>query len=152
MTRFAPHGLGVIDVTGNTLAFVACGTVTSDDKQSLAQRLAALFAGLSSVVETYQPQEAAVENTFVNKDAGATLKLGQARGIAMVVPAIAGLPVSEYEPNKVKKSIVGAGHADKDQVHMMIKILLPKSDAKTADATDALAIAITHAHHRGLWP
>jgi crossover junction endodeoxyribonuclease RuvC len=141
-------GWGVIDVKGNSLTFVACGTVTSDDKASLAERLAQLFAGISAVIEAHTPDEAAVEITFVNKDAGATLKLGQARGIAMVVPAIKGLPVAEYEPNKVKKSVVGSGHADKDQIHHMVKLLLPKSDAKTMDAADALAIAITHAHHR----
>jgi crossover junction endodeoxyribonuclease RuvC len=142
-------GWGVIDVTGNRLAFVACGTVTSDDKCELAARLAQIYRGVEDVVRRFEPQEAAVEQTFVNKDATATLKLGQARGIAMVVPSLAGLGVSEYEPNKVKKSIVGAGHADKKQVEMMIGILLPKADPKTMDAVDALAIAITHAHHRG---
>ena len=142
-------GWGIIDVTGNRLAFVACGTVTSDAEESLAARLAQLHRGLQDVMRRFEPQEAAVENTFVNKDATATLKLGQARGIAMVVPSLAGLPVAEYEPNKVKKSIVGAGHADKKQVEMMIGILLPKADPKTMDAVDALAIAITHAHHRG---
>jgi crossover junction endodeoxyribonuclease RuvC len=141
-------GWGVIDVTGNRLAFVACGTVTSDDKAELGVRLAQLHRGLSDVLATWSPHEAAVEHTFVNKDASATLKLGQARGIAMVVPALAGLAVAEYEPNKVKKSIVGAGHAEKAQIHMMIGILLPKADPKTMDAADALAVAITHAHHR----
>jgi crossover junction endodeoxyribonuclease RuvC len=142
-------GWGVIDVTGNRLAFVACGTVTSNDKADLASRLAELHRGLTDVLATWSPEEAAVEQTFVNKDATATLKLGQARGIAMVVPALAGIPVAEYEPNKVKKSVVGAGHAEKNQIHMMIGILLPKADPKTMDAADALAIAITHAHHRG---
>lgn len=141
-------GWGVIDVTGNRLAFVACGTVTSDDKAELGVRLAQLHRGISDVLAAWSPHEAAVEQTFVNKDAGATLKLGQARGIAMVVPALAGLTVAEYEPNKVKKSVVGAGHADKSQIHMMIGILLPKATPKTMDAADALAIAITHAHHR----
>lgn len=142
-------GWGVIDVAGNRLAFVACGTVTSDDKADLGERLAQLHRGLAEVLAAFSPHEAAVEQTFVNKDATATLKLGQARGIAMVVPALAGLRVAEYEPNKVKKSIVGAGHAEKGQIHMMIGILLPKADPKTADAADALAVAITHAHHRG---
>src|SRR5512145_1310102 len=104
-------GWGVIDVTGNRLAFVACGTVTSNDKADLASRLAELHRGLTDVLDAWSPEEAAVEQTFVNKDATATLKLGQARGIAMVVPALAGIPVAEYEPNKVKKSVVGAGHA-----------------------------------------
>ncbi len=108
-------GWGVIDVTGNRLAFVACGTVTSDDKADLATRLASLHRGLTDVLAAWSPEEAAVEQTFVNKDATATLKLGQARGIAMVVPALAGIPVAEYEPNKVKKSVVGAGHAEKNQ-------------------------------------
>lgn len=141
-------GWGVIDVTGNRLAFVACGTVTSDDKADLATRLASLHRGLTDVLAAWSPEEAAVEQTFVNKDATATLKLGQARGIAMVVPALAGIPVAEYEPNKVKKSVVGAGHAEKNQIHTMIGILLPKADPKTMDAADALAIAVTHAHHR----
>jgi crossover junction endodeoxyribonuclease RuvC len=142
-------GWGVIDVTGNRLVFVACGTITSADKAELAVRLATLHRGIEDVIRTWSPDEAAVEFTFVNKDPISTLKLGQARGIAMVVPALAGLPVGEYEPNKIKKSIVGAGHADKNQIAMMIGILLPKADPKTEDATDALAIAVTHAHHRG---
>lgn len=141
-------GWGVIEVEGSNLHFVACGTVKSDDKLSLSDRLCQLFDGLSEVVHLYQPQEAAVEETFVNKDARATLKLGQARGIAMLVPARAGLRVAEYAPNLVKKSVVGAGHAEKQQIHMMVKVLLPKSDAKTPDAADALALALTHAQHR----
>jgi crossover junction endodeoxyribonuclease RuvC len=114
----------------------------------LADRLRQLFDGLSEVVHLYQPQEAAVEETFVNKDARATLKLGQARGIAMLVPARAGLRVAEYAPNLVKKTVVGSGHAEKQQIHMMVKVLLPKSDAKSPDAADALALALTHAQHR----
>jgi crossover junction endodeoxyribonuclease RuvC len=102
------------------------------------------------VIASFSPDEAAVEETFVNKDARATLKLGQARGIALLVPALNGLSVGEYAPNLIKKTVVGSGHADKDQIHMMVKVLLPKSDAKTPDAADALAIAITHAQHRGL--
>lgn len=145
-------GWGVIDATGNRLAFVACGAVISDDKADLSDRLAQLFEGLTKIVAEHRPDEAAVEHTFVNKDAGATLKLGQARGIAMVVPALAGLIVGEYEPNKVKKSIVGAGHAEKAQIHHMIGVLLPRADPKTADAADALAVAITHAHARGPGP
>lgn len=141
-------GWGVIDVTGNSLSFVACGTVTSTDKADLAQRLLELHDGLSAVIRSHGPDEAAVEATFVNKDATATLKLGQARGVAMLVPALAGLAVAEYAPNLVKKTIVGAGHAEKQQIRLMIKVLLPKADPKTEDAADALAIAITHAHHR----
>jgi crossover junction endodeoxyribonuclease RuvC len=141
-------GWGVIEVEGSQLHFVACGTVKSDDSLMLADRLRQLFDGLSEVVHLYQPQEAAVEETFVNKDARATLKLGQARGIAMLVPARAGLRVAEYAPNLVKKTVVGSGHAEKQQIHMMVKVLLPKSDAKSPDAADALALALTHAQHR----
>lgn len=143
-------GWGVIDVTGNRLAFVACGTVTSDDKGELSARLVELHDGLSRIVSDHRPDEAAVENTFVNKDATATLKLGHARGIALLVPAKAGLTVAEYAPNLVKKTIVGAGHAEKAQIRAMLKILLPKAEPGTDDAADALAIAITHAHHRGV--
>jgi crossover junction endodeoxyribonuclease RuvC len=100
------------------------------------------------VIEQYRPHEAAVEATFVNANAVATLKLGQARGIAMLVPARAGLPVAEYAPNLVKKSIVGSGHAEKAQIRMMIGVLLPKADPQSEDAADALAIAVCHAHHR----
>ena len=142
-------GWGVIDVTGNKLAFVACGTVLSDEKEDLARRLLALYDGLDAVIAAHRPDEAAVEATFVNKDATATLKLGQARGIALLAPAKARLPIGEYAPNLVKKSIVGAGHAEKQQIRLMIKVLLPKADPRTDDAADALAIAITHANHRG---
>jgi len=100
------------------------------------------------VVDEHAPDEAAVEATFVNKDASATLKLGQARGVAMLAPAIAGLPVAEYAPNLVKKTIIGVGHGEKAQIRMMISVLLPKADPKSHDAADALAIAVTHAHHR----
>ena len=100
------------------------------------------------MVEEYAPDEAAVEATFVNRDAVATLKLGQARGIAMLVPAIAGLPVAEYAPNLVKKTIVGAGHCEKEQIRAMLRVLLPKANPPSRDAADALAIAVCHAHHR----
>jgi crossover junction endodeoxyribonuclease RuvC len=141
-------GWGVVDISGNRLTFVACGSVATDDRAALALRLLAIHDGLVRVVEDFRPDEAAVEATFVNKDATATLKLGQARGIAMLVPAKGGVPVAEYAPNLVKKTIVGAGHADKVQVRMMIGVLLPKADPETHDAADALAIAVTHAHHR----
>ena len=143
-------GWGVIEADGNRLSFIACGTVTSDEKKSLAERLVQLHDGLIGVLADWSPDEAAVEETFVNKDASATLKLGQARGIALLVPALAGLPVAEYAPNLVKKTVVGAGHADKKQIGMMISVLLPKATPNTADAADALALAITHAHHRGI--
>jgi len=142
-------GWGVIETLGNSLRFVASGTVTSDGDLDLASRLCQLHDGLAEVVHSYQPQEAAVEQTFVNKDAVATLKLGQARGVVMLVPARAGLPVSEYAPNAVKKAVIGVGHGDKKQIHMMLKILMPKATFVGNDAADALAIAICHAHNRG---
>src|SRR5258705_9129731 len=141
-------GWGMIAIDGNRLSFLACGSVATDDKAALALRLLAIHDGLRQVVEAHAPDEAAVEATFVNKDAVATLKLGQARGIAMLVPALAGVPVSEYAPNLVKKTIVGAGHCEKAQIRMMVGILLPKADPASDDAADALAIAVCHAHHR----
>jgi crossover junction endodeoxyribonuclease RuvC len=141
-------GWGVIESDGHRLSYIASGTVTSSAKGELAHRLVELFVGLSEVLSTWDPVEAAVENTFVNKDATATLKLGQARGIAMVTPALSGLAVAEYAPNMVKKTVVGAGHAGKEQIAAMIGHLLPKASPKTEDEADALAIAITHAHHR----
>ncbi|TWG98022.1 Holliday junction endonuclease RuvC [Mesorhizobium sp. J18] len=140
-------GWGIIDSFGNSLRFVAAGTIRSDDKAALASRLCQLHDGLASVLHLHMPQEAAVEATFVNRDAAATLKLGQARGIAMLVPALAGLQVAEYAPNAVKKAVIGVGHGDKKQINMMVKVLLPKATFDTDDAADALAIAICHAHH-----
>jgi crossover junction endodeoxyribonuclease RuvC len=142
-------GWGIIETLGNSLRFVASGTVTSDGDMDLASRLCQLHDGLAEVVHTYQPDEAAVEQTFVNKDAVATLKLGQARGVVMLVPARAGLRVSEYAPNAVKKAVIGVGHGEKQQIHMMLKILMPKATFTGNDAADALAIAICHAHNRG---
>lgn len=142
-------GWGVVESEGSSLRFIAAGTVRSDSKADLASRLCHLHDGLADVVHIHQPSEAAVENTFVNKDAGATLKLGQARGIAMLVPARAGLPVAEYAPNTVKKAVIGVGHGAKDQIKLMLGMLLPKATYDSDDAADALAIAICHAHHRG---
>ena len=141
-------GWGIIETLGNSLRFVASGTVTSDEKADLASRLCQLHDGLADVIHLHKPDEAAVEQTFVNKDATATLKLGQARGIAMLVPARAGLVVAEYAPNAVKKAVIGVGHGEKKQIHMMVKVLMPKAVFDTDDAADALAIAICHAHHR----
>jgi crossover junction endodeoxyribonuclease RuvC len=141
-------GWGLVAIEGNRLSFLACGSVASDDKMALSLRLVSIHDGLQKVVAAHGPDEAAVEATFVNRDAAATLKLGQARGIAMLVPALAGLPVAEYAPNLVKKTIVGAGHCEKVQIRMMVKVLLPKADPQSDDAADALAIAVTHAHHR----
>ncbi len=142
-------GWGVIDVAGNRLRFVAAGAVSTDSAWALPRRLAALHDGLKTVLDEYRPEEAAVEETFVNKNPDSTLKLGLARGVVLLVPALAGIPVGEYSANHVKKSIVGAGHAEKDQVAMMVGRLLPGSGAHGRDAADALAVAICHAHHRG---
>ncbi|SFO45867.1 Holliday junction endonuclease RuvC [Bradyrhizobium sp. Ghvi] len=141
-------GWGVIEADGNRLVYVACGSVEPPDDLPLSSRLLAIHEGLSAVLSSHAPMEAAVEQTFVNKDGVATLKLGQARGVAMLAPAMFGISVAEYAPNQVKKTVVGAGHADKQQIAMMLKILLPKAEPPSADAADALAIAITHAHHR----
>lgn len=142
-------GWGIVTITGNALAFVASGTVEAPTDGELAARLVAIHKGLEAVVRAFQPDEAAVEQTFVSRDASATLKLGQARGIALLVPAQAGLSVAEYAPNAVKKAIVGAGHAEKVQIRAMVRVLLPRATFDTDDAADALAIAICHAHHRG---
>jgi crossover junction endodeoxyribonuclease RuvC len=141
-------GWGMIAIEGNRLMFLGCGSVATANEAALAMRLLAIHDGLRRGVEEHAPDEAAVEATFVNKDAAATLKLGQARGIAMLVPAIAGLPVAEYAPNLVKKTIIGVGHGEKGQIRMMLGVLLPKADPRSHDAADALAIAVTHAHHR----
>lgn len=142
-------GWGVIAAEGARLSFVAAGTIQPDEAQPLAQRLAALHEGLAAVIAVHLPHEAAVEETFVNTNAASTLKLGQARGVAMLVPALAGLQVAEYATNLVKKTVVGAGHAEKRQIQAMIAVLLPKASVKGADAADALAVAICHAQHRG---
>ena len=141
-------GWGLIESDGNRLIYVACGSVDTDERAELCERLVVIHAGLRKVIEEFAPEEAAVEHTFVNTNASATLKLGQARGVAMLVPAQAGLSVAEYAPNLVKKSIVGAGHGDKAQIRMMIGVLLPRASPQSEDAADALAIAVTHAHHR----
>ncbi len=142
-------GWGIIDSRGSSLTFVAAGTIKSNPKAELASRLCELFHGLVGIHEEFKPAEAAIEQTFVNKDAKATLKLGQARGVAMVVSANSGLSVAEYAPNSVKKSVIGVGHGDKTQIKMMVDMILPKAKYDSADAADALAIAICHAHNRG---
>lgn len=141
-------GWGVIDVEGNRLRFVAAGAVSTASSDKLPARLALLHDGLKAVLDLHRPEEAAVEETFVNKNPDSTLKLGLARGVVLLVPALAGLPVGEYSANHIKKSIVGAGHAEKDQVAMMVQRLLPGSGQHGKDAADALAVAICHAHHR----
>mgnify|MGYP001238227649 FL=1 len=139
-------GWGVIDSNHSRITHVANGICRSKGT-NLAERLYSLFTQLEKVFQSFKPDTAAVETTFVNKDGAATLKLGQARGIALLVPAKAGLPVAEYAPNKVKKAIVGVGHADKNQVAYMVKLQLPGVLLNGVDATDALAIALCHAHY-----
>jgi crossover junction endodeoxyribonuclease RuvC len=142
-------GWGVIEAEGTRLSYVADGSVHSEADAPLATRLLQIHTQLAEILQRFAPDEAAIEETFVNKDARATLKLGQARGAAMLAPALAGISVAEYAPNVVKKSVVGAGHAEKDQVKHMVKVLLPRAELNSADSIDALAIAICHAHHRG---
>lgn len=140
-------GWGIVESHGTRLTHIANGTIKSDSKKSLSERLVELHDGLSEVLAEWQPQSCAVEETFVNKNPTSTLKLGQARGIALLVPSQAGIPVAEYTPNHVKKSVVGVGHAAKEQVDAMVQVLLPGVKINGADAADALAVAICHAHH-----
>jgi crossover junction endodeoxyribonuclease RuvC len=142
-------GWGVIDVTGNRLTHVADGVAHAAVDQPLASRLSVLFRQILGVLEEFRPDEAAVEETFVNKNPASTLKLGVARGVVLLAPAERGLPVAEYSANMVKKSVVGAGHAEKEQVQMMVRRLLPGCAIAEPDAADALAVAICHAHHAG---
>ncbi|WP_085793328.1 crossover junction endodeoxyribonuclease RuvC [Roseivivax jejudonensis] len=139
-------GWGVIEADRGRMRHVANGSCHSG-KGDLADRLLQLHRQLSGIIDSYRPQTAAVEQTFVNKDAVATLKLGQARAIALLVPAQFGLTVGEYAPNKVKKCVVGVGHADKRQVQHMVRMQLPGADLTGPDAADALAVAICHAFY-----
>jgi crossover junction endodeoxyribonuclease RuvC len=141
-------GWGIVEADGVRLAYVASGLVASDGEGELAYRLRELYEGLCGVIARFAPQEAAVEETFVNKDARATLKLGQARGMALLAPACSGLEVAEYPPNLIKKTVTGSGHGEKRQVAAMVGFLLPKARFESADEADALAIAICHASHR----
>jgi crossover junction endodeoxyribonuclease RuvC len=141
-------GWGVVTVAGSRVVHVAHGVVAPRADIGLAERLLWLFEALSQVIAEHQPDEAAVEETFVNANGASTLKLGQARACCLIAPARAGLPVAEYAPSVVKKAVVGAGAAEKDQVGYMIRRLLPTAGDTTADSADALAVAITHAHHR----
>lgn len=141
-------GWGVIESEGNRLTYVACGTLTPPVDLPLADRLVQIHAGLNDLIDRFRPEEAAVEETFVSAGARSALQLGQARGVALMTPALRGLVVGEYAANLVKKAVVGSGHAEKTQIQMMVKVLLPAADFKGADAADALAIAICHAHHR----
>jgi len=141
-------GWGVVDSDGVRLAFVASGLVTSDSEGELAYRLRELYEGVCGVIANFRPQEAAVEETFVNKDARSALKLGHARGVVLLAPALNGLRVAEYPPNVIKKTVTGTGHGEKRQVAAMVGFLLPKARFENADEADALAIAICHASHR----
>ncbi len=140
-------GWGIIQSEGHALQFIGCGLIKTNPADSLAQRLSHLHKELAKIMEQSAPDSAAVEETFVNRNPASALKLGQARGVCLTVPALYGIPVAEYAANKIKKSIVGAGHADKNQMGMMIRTLLPACGAIGEDEADALAVAITHAHH-----
>ena len=141
-------GWGVIRVEGNQLSHLGHGVIAPDEKAPFSERLLALFDGISAVVADWTPDEAAIEETFMNTNAASALKLGHARAAALLAPAKAGLPVAEYAARLVKKSVVGTGAADKDQVAFMIARILPGSAGASADAADALAVAIAHAHAR----
>ncbi len=142
-------GWGIIEAEGSRLSYVADGAVHSVTEDDLATRLLQIHQQILAVLDEFKPDEAAIEETFVNKDARATLKLGQARGVVMLAPSLRKIGVAEYSPNVIKKTVVGNGHAEKDQVKHMVKILLPRAVLQTADSVDALAIAICHAQHRG---
>ena len=140
-------GWGIIEADGSRLRYVADGAIHPATDKSMAERLVELHDALARIIAEHKPQQAAVEETFVNQNASSTLKLGLARGVALLVPALAGLAVAEYPANLIKKSIVGAGHAEKAQVQMMVRRLLPGCLLNSPDAADALAVAICHAHH-----
>lgn len=140
-------GWGIIKYEGNNLSYIASGTIRSDEKQEMPERLKSIYEGIRKVIDIYNPDEVAVEETFVNKNAMSSLKLGHARGAAIVAATALSVPVSEYAATLVKKSVVGVGRAEKDQVQVMIKHILPGAKADTSDAADALAVAICHANH-----
>ncbi len=142
-------GWGLIEVEGSRLRHLADGVLATDSDMAVPDRLCALHHGLTALIALHLPAEAAVEETYVNRNGAATLKLGYARGVALLVPALAGIPVHEYGAKTVKMSVVGTGGADKTQVADMVRRLLPGAAMKRADAADALAVAICHAHHRG---
>ena len=147
-------GWGIVEYEGNRLRHVAHGVIATEASATTARRLTQIFRGIEEVFDAHAPGAAAIEEIFVNKNPGSTLKLGQARGVAMLVPAMRGIAVAEYAANLVKKSLVGAGHADKGQVVHMVRLLLSAAGTLAPDAADALAVAICHAHHAGtrrLW-
>jgi len=141
-------GWGVIEAAGTRLTYIGCGSIHTDAATSLAERLASIHRALAKLVGDERPAEAAVEETFVNRDPQSTLKLGQARGAALAALALMELPVAEYAANLIKKTVVGVGHAEKRQVQAMVKMLLPSCRLTTPDSADALAVAICHAQHR----
>jgi crossover junction endodeoxyribonuclease RuvC len=142
-------GWGVIECgRDGRLGYVASGVVSTEAAEALAERLCQIHRALVAVLGCWSPDEAAVEQTYMNKNAAAALKLGQARGVVLLAPVLAGVPVSEYGAMEVKRAVVGTGHAEKGQVEAMVKRLLPGAEIRRADAADALAVAICHAHHR----
>ena len=141
-------GWGVVESTGNRLRHIADGVISTTTELSLAERLCQIHRALNALMDVWKPEEAAVEHTYVNKNPGAALKLGQARGVVLLAPALLGIPVAEYQAMEVKRAVVGTGHADKVQVQDMVRRLLPGAVIKRADAADALAVAICHANHR----
>lgn len=141
-------GWGLVRADGNRLTHLADGVIATDSAAAVPERLRALHDALMALLREYRPEEAAVEETYVNSNGAATLKLGYARGVALLAPALVGVAVSEYAAKTVKMAVVGTGGADKDQVKMMVRRLLPSASLSRADAADALAVAICHAHHR----
>ncbi|MBP3616261.1 MAG: crossover junction endodeoxyribonuclease RuvC [Alphaproteobacteria bacterium] len=141
-------GWGIVDFTNNQFRHIANGTLNISEKGTLPERLAEIYKRLREVLEQYKPEEVAVEEVFVNVNPSSTLKLGQARGVAILTPSILGISVFEYSPNLIKKSVVGIGHATKEQIQMMVGVLLNKPKINSEHSGDALAMAICHAHNR----
>ena len=141
-------GWGIVDVQGSHLKYIADGFIKTDPKKTLPERLDTLYRTLSGIIEMYRPQEAAIEIIFLNENPVSTIKLSMARGVVVLSTGTYHIPLTEYEPNKIKKATVGVGKATKDQVETMVKVLLPGVKPKNNDSSDALAIAITHAHYR----
>lgn len=140
-------GWGLIEKSGNRLSFINAGHIATNSQENIGQRLKMIYEGMNDILETYQPDHVAIEQVFVNKNSLSSLKLGQARGVSLVAAALKDFIITEYAPNLVKKAIVGNGHATKEQIYKMVKVLLPKAGMQTNDEADALAIAICHAHH-----
>ncbi len=140
-------GWGVIENVGNAITYIASGVISVKEKQELAIRIAEIHKEATKIIKEYNPEQAAVEETFVNKNPLTTLRLGQARGAVLLAPALLEIPVFEYSPNLIKKTVVGTGHAEKNQIQTMIKHLLPKSNETNPDANDALAVCVCHAYH-----